>query len=115
MKEQIENEDIRMYKRIRETIRSKRLEYKLSQSELAKLCGVSKGHISQIETGKKYPALTLIRKIYSILDINEIELTDVSQTDILIDLKQKHKIFKTALNDLDNCYVKAIKHLKPQK
>lgn len=49
---------------------------KLSQTELAKLCGVTQQHIHWIETGQKSPSLKVAAKIASALGCTIDELID---------------------------------------
>lgn len=46
-----------------------RLEKGLSLSELARMSGVAKSHISNIESGEKYPTLPTLCKIAKALDV----------------------------------------------
>lgn len=41
-----------------------------SQEDLARLSGVDRSYISQIETGKKIPSLALLERIAKALDCN---------------------------------------------
>ena len=43
---------------------------KITQSELAKLSGVSQSTIAQIEKGKKDPSISTLKKIGAALDVN---------------------------------------------
>jgi transcriptional regulator with XRE-family HTH domain len=46
-----------------------------SQIELAKLCGVTSAHISQIEKGRRLPADALCFQLAQHLDVNPVELS----------------------------------------
>jgi len=43
--------------------------HRLSQSELAERLGVSKSHISELESGKKTPSVDLLKKYAEVFDI----------------------------------------------
>ena len=45
-----------------------RLNQKLSQSELAKLCGITQQHMHLIETGQRTPSLKVAAKIATVLN-----------------------------------------------
>ena len=53
-----------------ERLKSLRIEKKLSQPELAKLVGVSKGMISFWENGKNEPTISNLLKLCQIFDIS---------------------------------------------
>ncbi len=49
-----------------------------TQAWLAKQCGVTKGHINQIITGKSYPSLQLLIKIAEVLSVSLDVIVDVN-------------------------------------
>lgn len=51
-----------------------------TQTWLAKQCGVTKGHINQIITGKTYPSLQLLIKIAEVLSVS---------LDVIVDFNSK--------------------------
>ena len=57
-----------------ETIKSKRIERDITQSELADMIGVSKAYIYLIESDKKMPSLKMIIKISRVLRYSVDEL-----------------------------------------
>lgn len=57
-----------------ETIKSKRIERDITQSELADMIGVSKTYIYLIESDKKMPSLKMIIKISRVLRYSVDEL-----------------------------------------
>lgn len=58
-----------MKTRIREIRKSK----KWTLDHLAELVGTSKGHLSDIETGKREPSTTMLRDIAAALGVSEVE------------------------------------------
>lgn len=54
---------------IHEALRLTRVFYDMSQSELAERLGISKSHLSEIESGKKNPTLQLLQKYSEVFDI----------------------------------------------
>ena len=57
-----------------ETIKSKRIERDITQSELAEMIGVSKTYIYLIENDKKTPSLKMILRISRVLRYSVDEL-----------------------------------------
>ena len=57
-----------------EKMKERRLELKISQSKLAKLCGISQSKISDYERGAHMPRESLIMKICSVLKTKPYEL-----------------------------------------
>ena len=57
-------------KAIGEYIRETRKELKLTTVELAKLSGVSQGHITLIENGKRIPSFLIMIKLVNALEVN---------------------------------------------
>lgn len=60
-----------------ETVREHRLKKGLTQARLARLAGVSRRHLAALEKGANVSILVL-RKVATVLDLNEIRLTDLS-------------------------------------
>ena len=55
---------------MRNWLRNKRLENKLTQSEIAEMAGVDATMISKIELGERRPSVELAKKIASVLGFN---------------------------------------------
>ena len=55
---------------------------KLSQNELAFAAGISRAGLSKIETGKVSPNIDTLEKIANALNIDSLELLDVSKVDL---------------------------------
>ncbi len=49
-----------------------------TQTWLAKQCGVTKGHINQIITGKAYPSLQLLVRIAEVLSVSLDVIVEVN-------------------------------------
>lgn len=62
------------FERIRERIRLRRLELKMTQDTLAEKCGLSKEHICNIETGKSKPSVQTLYDIAEALGFTVNEL-----------------------------------------
>ena len=58
-----------------ETIRSERLLRKMTQKDLAVICGSSVPHISKMETGRERPGQATIARLAEALDLNPHELS----------------------------------------
>ena len=61
---------------------------KLTQAELACKVGVDPKYISRIETGTSYPSLSVVEKIFKILNIdigNVFEKKELANTEAMID------------------------------
>lgn len=61
-------------------IKTARQNVKMTQSELADNIGVDPKYISRIETGVSYPSLSVVEKIFKVLNINAKNIFDTSQT-----------------------------------
>lgn len=55
-------------------IKDVRLRYNMSINELARISGISKSHLSNIENGGKIPGLDVICKIAKALEVEPQEL-----------------------------------------
>ena len=53
----------------KEIIKKKRLEKNLSQSQLAKIIGITQPFMNEIESGRKKPSLDVLVQICEVLDI----------------------------------------------
>ena len=76
-------------------IRSKRMEKRLSQKDLAEELFVTEGAISKWERGISYPDITLVPDICRILDISEHELITASTDMDTRKMKQEARKFRT--------------------
>jgi transcriptional regulator with XRE-family HTH domain len=56
-------------------IKQKRLELALTQRELANQLGVKASHVAYIESGRRKPSLTLIRRIADALGLDRQEIS----------------------------------------
>lgn len=64
-------------------IKAKRLEYKLTQQELADTIGVSKSYINKIEHNQsKKPSISVLNKLSKVLNIDFVELAELSDYNI---------------------------------
>ncbi len=71
--------DLRLKRKIKEIgwrIRAIRLAYKMNQGDFAAKLGVTRPHISYLESGKGHPTSLIIKAICSIFDIPEEWLRD---------------------------------------
>lgn len=59
-------------------IREIRKEKKWTLDHLAELVGTSKGHLSDIETGKREPSTTMLSDIAEALSVSKLELLEPS-------------------------------------
>jgi len=73
-------------------IQSARKAQGLKVTELAKRLGISKSHLSEIESGIKQPSYKLVRKIYKLLDNPEI----------------LHVYFRRTFPEIENLYKEAV-------
>ena len=48
-------------------------EFGISQNELARLCGLSSGYMSQLLSGKRSPSAHVRRRMQQVLDITEFD------------------------------------------
>ena len=76
-------------------IRSKRMEKRLSQKDLAEELFVTEGAVSKWERGISYPDITLVPDICRILDISEHELITASTDMDTRKMKQEARKFRT--------------------
>ena len=62
------------FEKLRERIRLRRIELKMTQDALAEKCGLSKEHICNVETGKSKPS---VQTLYSIAGALELTVNDL--------------------------------------
>ena len=62
------------YKELGQRIKQYRMARKLSQDDLAAAIAITTGHVSKIETGRRYPSLEIIVSIANTLDITSDDL-----------------------------------------
>lgn len=67
------------------TISILRTHRRVNQKTLSELCGVTQGHINQVEGGKKQPSLILLNKISEALDVplSIMMFLSISRKDII--------------------------------
>ncbi len=63
-------------------IKLERTKRKLSQEKLAELADLSKTHVGDIERGTTIPTIETLNKIASALNMELVELIDVSKVDL---------------------------------
>ena len=68
-----------------------------SQAKLAELTKVSDNHIAQIETGRRFPSLNMLRSLAYALEIDILELFSIEP----INLSEKKTIKDAILVDID--------------
>ncbi len=98
-------------KQISEYSLPERLKYlrssrELSQSELAKLSGVSQSTIAQIESDRKDPSITTLKKIATALEV-EIAILFATEDVLVFDLKTLKVKYKNP-DDLHPTIYKAL-------
>ena len=81
------------YTEIGERIREIRLRLGWSQEQLAEQCGLSKTHMSHIETGNTVPSLRIFIDLINILGCSADEL-------LCIEIKKSRPVFLRWLDDL---------------
>lgn len=62
------------FEKLRERIRLRRIELKMTQDALAEQCGMSKEHICNVETGKSKPSVQALYVIAGALDLTVNDL-----------------------------------------
>lgn len=86
------------YRKIGQRIQKIRKHRKITQSDLADICGCSSNHISAIENGTQKPSMELIIKISSVLNESvDYFLMDVPRTG------KKYMINSQIAKKLDAC------------
>ena len=66
-----------------ENIKKQRSKLNLSQIEFAELLSLSASYIAELETGRKFPSITVLQKISDILKIKPFQLF-ISEADIAV-------------------------------
>ena len=80
-------------------IKQLRKERRMSQEELALVCGLSVNSISQIETNNAFPHKKNFDKICRVFDVNQTEFLVYAISDI--DVEEKYKpLFDTMLDSI---------------
>jgi len=70
----------------------------LSQAKLAELVDVSDNHIALIETGKRFPSITMLELLATALEIDILELFSVKP----IELSARKSIKDAILTNIDH-------------
>jgi len=70
----------------------------LSQAKLAELVDVSDNHIALIETGKRFPSITMLEQLATALEIDILELFSIKP----IELSARKNIKDAILTDIDH-------------
>ncbi len=76
------NEQDKIHIKIGLKIKLERTKRKLSQEKLAELSDLSKTHIGDIERGTSVPSIETLNKIANALNVELVELIDVSKVDL---------------------------------
>ncbi|MCL2443680.1 MAG: helix-turn-helix domain-containing protein [Treponema sp.] len=69
----------------------------LTQAKLAELVSVSDNHIALIETGRRFPSLSMLIMLAKALEIDVLELFSIKS----IELSEKKSIKEVILSDID--------------
>ena len=72
-------------KRLGNTVKAVRLARQMTMAELAAECGLTKGFISQLESGTSNPSLNTLRKIAEALKVTVTDLLDAAESDGLVE------------------------------
>ncbi len=75
------SESEELYKRIGQNVAKKRRELELSQTKLAERCGVTRGSIANIESGKQRATLQTLSDIAEALEVDMLSLFASSEAD----------------------------------
>ena len=78
-------------------MKQNRKKLKLSQANLAELINVSENHIALMETGRRFPSLSMLIMLAQAFKIDVLELFSVKA----IQLKEKKRIKEAILSDID--------------
>ncbi len=95
MRKNLTDDDIKMYNKIRNEIKTMRKSLKMTQAELAEKVNVSVNYISQIETGYRNPDLSTIREIYTVLGIPALKFSDAPSNNNLAIIERCKKNLDT--------------------
>ncbi len=87
---------------IGENVRSARLKAGLSQNQLAELTSASRNYITQIETGRKKPAIKMLNVIANVTNTSVSELLDGDEfiEKIKAEMLDRAKQLKIEVGDL---------------
>ena len=69
-----------------ESIKQQRLKINMTQKELARLVGVSTSMINQIESGRSAPSYNTAKKIFEVLERQEIEASTHNAGELCLSL-----------------------------
>jgi transcriptional regulator with XRE-family HTH domain len=69
----------------------------LSQSRLAELIDISDNHIALIETGRRFPSITMLEQLAAAMNIDVLELFSIKT----LELSWKKELKDTVLADID--------------
>jgi transcriptional regulator with XRE-family HTH domain len=70
----------------------------LSQAKLAEKTNVSDNHITLIETGKRFPSISMLEMLANALEIDILELFSIKT----IEMSEKKEIKNKILADIEN-------------
>lgn len=88
--------DVKM--KLHEKIKNLRTQKGLSQAEFAEKIGLSRGHITRLESGKFNPSTDVLKKIANLFDVSaDYLLDDSTDNEYDIDIKNKPLIEKIKL------------------
>jgi transcriptional regulator with XRE-family HTH domain len=93
---------------IGQAIKKIRTEQKISQGEFAEKCGLSQTSMSQIESGKKRPSVSNLKKICEVLDIPEtiLYLYGMEESDVP---EQKREVFNLLYPTVEDIIMKLVR------
>jgi len=83
----------------------------LSQAKLAEKVNVSTHHIAMIETARSYPALELVERIATVLDIEIYELF----IDPISPPKEMERLYQTVAKNIEHVVGEAIEKILADK
>ena len=80
----------------------------LSQAKLAEIVNVTDNYIALIETGKRFPSITILEQIAMALQIDTLELFSIKPTNS----SRKNNIKNTILADIDQILTIRLNEMK---
>ena len=95
-----------MNNKLGDSIRNRRNQYGLSQSELSRLSGVDRTTISKIENGeRKTPMVSTLNKIFKVLDM---DIYDVMEENLVCENCKRKEMLSDLVDDeeIDGKYIK---------